>query len=216
MRRIITTAAVGVFAAAATLAFAQGAKDKTTDLPFDLPPGMTEADFEAAMRAASPGDKHKILAQLVGVWRGEGRMWMAPGADPIPAKQKATFTLIMEGRFVQGEFEGDMGGMTYVGMGLYGYDNVAQRFESTMIATMGTGMMRGEGSLSSDGSTIVWNYDYHCAMHGGHTTMRETQRHVDADTVVFHTYMPDPDTGREFKVAEYTFKRVSAGAASAR
>ena len=213
MRRIITTAAVGVFAAAATLTSAQDAK---TDLPFELPAGMTQEQFEACAIAAAPSASHERLTRNAGEWRGTGTMWMTPGAEPLPITQTLTFTVIMDGRFLKGEFEGDMGGMPFVGMGLYGYDNVAQRYEATMIGSCSTGTMRGVGELSSDGSTITWHYEYHCPMTGGPTTMRETERQVDADTIIYHTYMPDPATGREFKMAEFTFKRVKGGAVSAR
>lgn len=215
MKRTIGFSLVGLIAAA-SLALAQGAKDKATYPEMKPLPGMTEADMQACMLAASPGEMHAHLTQNVGAWHGTGKMWMTPGSEPVAVEHKATFTVVMDGRFVQGEFEGDMGGMPFHGMGLYGYDNVAQRFEATMIGTCSTGTMRGTGELSSDGKTLTWNYEYHCPMTGGPTTMREVEKRVGKDTILYETYAINPETGNEFLMATFEFKRQKGSPISAR
>src|SRR5262245_51623000 len=64
-----------------------------------LPPGWTMEDMQACMIAGTPGKMHELLAKDVGVWEGESTMWMAPGAEPVKSKSKATITPIMDGRY---------------------------------------------------------------------------------------------------------------------
>src|SRR4051812_4266377 len=46
------------------------------------PPGMSEADMQAMMAAATPGPMHAHLQKSVGNWTGKVKMWMAEGAEP--------------------------------------------------------------------------------------------------------------------------------------
>jgi hypothetical protein len=46
----------------------------------------------------------------------------------------------MDGRFIKLEMEGDMPGMgPFHGFGLYGYDNVSQKYQATWIDNCGRG-----------------------------------------------------------------------------
>ena len=45
-------------------------------------PAMGAAEMEAMMKAATPGDQHKMLARMVGDWTFTQKFWMAPGQPP--------------------------------------------------------------------------------------------------------------------------------------
>jgi hypothetical protein len=167
---------------------------------FKLPPGWTEADLQACMLAGTPGKMHEHLAQSVGNWQGKSTMWMGPGADPITSDTSSACKALMDGRYFQVEVSGDMPGMgPYKGQGLYGFDNVAQKFACTWIDNHGTGMMTGTGELSADGKTITWNFTYNCPIAKKPVAMREIET-TDGNTKTLEMFGADPKSGKEYKM----------------
>jgi hypothetical protein len=199
---------------AGSIAIAQpGGKDKAPKAPagqpeMQLPPGMTMEDMKAYMEAGTTGPMHERMKEDVGTWTGTTTMWMSPDAPPTKTDCKAVFTTMMDGKFLKMELTGDtpMGPMS--GMGIYGFDNVSKKFQSTWIDNTMTGMMQGTGELSSDKSTITWNYSFNCPIMKKAMVMREIDRRVDANTTIIEMHGPDPKTGKEYKMMEVTMKRT--------
>jgi hypothetical protein len=208
--RFATAVFASLIVAAGSLAVAQAQKDKQPQLP----PGWTEADMQACAAAGTPGPQHKFLTDAAGVWQGKSTMWMSPGAEPIRSECTSTITSVMDGRFTKCELSGDVPGMGPMsGFGLFGYDNVAQQFQSTWICSCGTGMMQGAGELSSDGTTLTWQYRHTCPITKKPTTIREIERRSGKDNFTLETFGIDPKTGKEFKMMEVAFTRKSDGTA---
>jgi len=175
-----------------------------------MPAGMSEADMKACMEAGTPGAMHAYLAKANGTWSGKTMMWMAPGTEPMKSECTSTCSSFMDGRFTKCEMAGDMPGMgAFNGFGIYGYDNVAQKFQCTWVDNMGTGMMQGTGELSSDQKTMTWNFNYHCPITKKASTMREVERVTGADTKTMEMFGEDPKTGKEFKMMEIALTRTS-------
>src|SRR5262245_42940398 len=173
-----------------------------------LPPGWTEADFQACAKAGTPGPQHEHLTQTVGVWHGTTTMWGAPGAQPQTSECLSTITAIMDGRFTTCEMSGEMPGMgPFSGFGLYGYDNVSQKYQSAWICNCGTGIMNGVGELSSDGTTLTWTYSYTCPITKKPSVLREVERRTGRDTITFESFGTDPKSGKEFKMVEIALTR---------
>jgi len=104
---------------------------------------------------------------------------------------------------------GVMPGMgPYNGFAIYGFDNVAQKFQGTWIDNCGTGMAIGTGELSSDGKKLTWNYTYTCPIAKKSATMREIETITSPTTKTLETWSTDPKSGKEFKmmVIEFTKK----------
>lgn len=195
---------------APTLAPGQSAQEH--GMP-ELPPGWTAADMQACMAAGTPGAMHEHLGRSIGEWKGKNTMWMAPGAEPQVTECTSTVTAMMDGRYIKTEISGEMPGMgPYSGFGLYGYDNVAEQFQSTWIDNCGTGMMVGTGELSADGKTLTWNYQYHCPLNKDLATLREIERETGKDTRTLEMFGTDPKSGKEFKMMQIEFKRVGSSA----
>jgi hypothetical protein len=193
-----------------------GAGAGVADQQPQLPPGWTEADMQACMEAGTPGPMHAHLAESIGVWKGKTTMWMAPGAEPIKSECTSTITAMMDGRFIKCETAGDMPGMgPFNGFGLYGFDNVSEKFQSTWIDNCGTGMMVGTGELSSDGDTLTWTYTYNCPITKKPVKMREVDRRTGKDTSTLEMYNTDPKSGKEYKMMEIALTRVPGSAKSA-
>jgi hypothetical protein len=185
-----------------------------------LPPGMTEEDMkdmQTCMEAGKPGPMHAYLAENVGVWTGQCSMWMKPGTEPMKNECTATYTSIMDGRFIKCDVAGSMGEMgPFNGVGIYAYDNVAQKFQSTWIDSCGTGIMYGTGDRSSDGKTLTWTFTYNCPLTKKLTTMREVETRTGKDAMKLEMFGPDK-TGKEYKMMEITYTRkASASAESAK
>jgi len=73
--------------------------------------------------AGAPGPAHKALDVLVGNWQAEVKCWMDPDGPPNVSQGTAKATWILNGRFLQEEFHGEMMGKPFTGLSLLGYDN---------------------------------------------------------------------------------------------
>jgi hypothetical protein len=230
MNRSSLFSIVGLAAVSVTLAFTQAPPDKQPaskppakpaatppagEAP-QLPPGWTEADMQACIEAGTPGEMHAHLAEGIGVWNGKSTMWMAPGAPPMQSECVSTCTPMMDGRYIKCEIEGDMPGMgPFQGFGIYGYDNVSKKFQSTWIDNCSTGQMVGTGELSSDDKTMTWTFSYHCPITKKPVTMREVERITGKDTKTMEMYGIDPKSNKEYKMMEIAFTRKPGSAAAA-
>jgi hypothetical protein len=177
---------------------------------FKLPPGWTEADMQACIAAGTPGKMHELLANGLGTWEGKATQWMSPDADPVTSESKAVVTSLMDGRFTRCEISGEIPGMgPYKGIGIYGYDNVAQKFQCTWFDNHGTGMMLGTGEASSDGKTITWTFSFSCPITKKPAVMREVETITGEDTKSLEMFGADPKTGKEYKMMSITLSRKS-------
>jgi hypothetical protein len=176
-----------------------------------LPPGWTQADMQACMAAATPGPMQQKLARGVGHWSGKFTQWMAPNTDPMTTSCTATLTSVMDGRFVKNEFTCDMPNMgPFQGLGYYGYDNVAQKLVSTWLDSMATGIMNGDGTISSDGNTITWNYHMMCPITKKPEVMREVEKYTGDNSITLDMYGDDPKSGKEFHMMHIEMTRASS------
>lgn len=214
-----------IVAVAGSLAFAQTAASQkkeshpTAAAPQDmgdmpLPPGWTEEDMMACMAAATPGEMQARLAEDAGVWKGTTKMWMGPGTEPMASECTTTVTPVFDGRYIKVETEGDMPGMgPFHGFGIYGYDNVSEKFQGSWIDNCGTGVMYGVGDLSSDGDTLTFTYAYTCPITKKPTTMRQVDTRTGPNAKKSEMYATDPKSGKEYKMMEIAYSRSSTPAA---
>jgi hypothetical protein len=186
------------------------AGDAATGAQPQLPPGWTEADMMALVKAATPGEQHKDMARQVGTWNGKNTMWMSPDAPPMTAESKTVITPIMDGRYVKAEVTGDMPGMgPFKGMGIYGYDNVQQKFVATWIDSHSTGIMNGVGEMSPDGKTLTYTYSYHCPITKKPTKVREVHTTTGETTKTLEMYGTEPKSGKEFKMMKIELTKAA-------
>ena len=181
-----------------------------------LPAGWTAEDMAACVAAGTPGEQHQQLAKNVGVWTGKNTMWMAPDSEPMKSECTATYTPILDGRFVKCEMAGEMPGMgPFNGGGLYGFDNVSQKYQCVWVDNCGTGMDIGTGDLSSDGKVLTWKFTYNCPITKKPTSMREIETVTGPNTKTLEIYGIDPKGGKEFKMMEIAFTRKPGSAPTA-
>ena len=108
--------------------------------------------YMADMTAAgATGPRHAALASRAGSWNVEGKMWMAPGAEPMPMNATARTEVLLGGRTIIEEFKSDFMGMPFEGRLLQGYDNLAEQYWSLWTDSMGTGYWISHGTETAPG-----------------------------------------------------------------
>lgn len=116
--------------------------------------GGDPKEMEKAMEAlGAPGDMHKWLAKFDGAWNVKGS-FTGPDGKSMEATGKATFRMILGGRFQQQDYVGQLSGKTFDGHGVLGYDNLTKQFENFWFDTMGTTPSIARGACSGDGKTL--------------------------------------------------------------
>ena len=210
MKMLLTVSAA---LAAAFLVSSLPAADTTPNDTKAVPDMNDPAMMAKMMELAQPGAQHKLLAELVGTWDYTTKMWMAPGAPPMETKGKAVREAVLGGRYfiahASGPMEmpgadGKMQNFEFKGMSVDGYDNVKQKFVSTWIDNMGTGIMISEGTYDPASKTFT----YHGTMEmvpGMKSEMRETIKVVDADHHTFSFY--EMRGGKEALTMELNYTR---------
>jgi len=194
--------AVSVWAATALLAAPVWAQEGQTQ------PQLTpeqQAEMEAYMKAGTPGEPHQHLASTVGSYDLSIKSWHEPGGPAMESGGTATRTMMLDGRVLVEEVTSSTMGMSFTGHGMRGYDNVSEKYWSTWIDSMSTGMMLSEGTCDADNAcsfTGSWNDAIKQApMH-----VRMTTRWTSPTTEVFTMYGPDR-SGTEMKMMEITYTK---------
>lgn len=164
-----------------------------------------QAMMELWKQAATPGEPHKLFASLAGGWTTTTKEWMEPGKPPTESAGTADMKMLLEGRFLYQEYNGQMMGQPFSGVGIYAYDNMRKRYVTAWMDTMGTGIFIMEGTASADGRTITLKGS-HPEPGGGHMTHRAVWRIVDDNTQTFDMYGAHHG-GKEVKMLEITYQR---------
>ena len=112
-----------------------------------------QAEMEAMMKAATPGDAHKKLGAMVGTFNTDVKMWMAPGTPPTGGTGVAENSWALDGRFLEQRFTGTFMGMPFHGIGYTGYDNIKKHYIGSWMDNMTTSMMVSEGTPDATGKS---------------------------------------------------------------
>ena len=176
------------------------AEDKKMEQPLD-----PQAMMDLYTKLAVPGEPHKLFASLVGSWTTQTKEWMEPGKPPIESTGVAEMEMLLGGRFLQQKFSGSMMDQPYSGIGISAYDNILERYVSTWMDSMSTGIFMMEGTASADGRTITLK-GQHAEPGGGYMTHRAIWKIIDNNTQTFEMYGAHHG-GEEMKMMEITYTR---------
>ena len=131
-------------------------------------------------------------------------MWMAPGAEPTVSKGKATNRMILDGRYLEGEYEGEMEGKPFTGRGLTGYDNMAKKYVNVWIDSMSTGLAMSEGHCDKDGTVFTYTGEMQMGP-GAKQPYREVTTILDDNSYKFEWF--DIHDGQEVRTMEIVYTR---------
>ena len=187
------------------------AQDKSADKKArDNKPAAGAPDQDEAtkrwMEAATPAAAHKLLDPIVGDWDVASKWWMDPSAPPMESKGTTSKKWIMDGRFVQEDFKGEMMGMPMTGHGMTGYDNVKKQYNSFWIDSSSTAMYTSLGKASPDGKTLTFHGRMDDAMTGEKD--KAVKFVIKIESPAKHVFeMYELPGGKEKKVGEMTYTR---------
>ncbi len=185
-------------------------------LAADAPPQMSPAQkamMDKMMKAATPGAQHAMLTKMAGEWTCTVKMQMDPSQPPQESQSTATITSLMDGRYIQEVDTGQMNGMPFSGMGVYGFDNVSGKYVSTWIDNMGTGIMTSVGTADPSGNVITWIGTMNDPMTGKAAKSRMVSTVVDDSHHTFEMYGMPPGAKKEMKMMTIDYVRKTDSAA---
>lgn len=176
------------------------AKDKKQESKMDMQ-GM----MEVYQKLAIPGVPHKLLGSLAGAWNTKTKAWMKTDKPPMEGTGTCEQKMILGGRYLQQEYNGEMMGTPFTGINIIGFDNHIQKYVSTWIDSMSTGIYFFEGTASADGTTITQKSSYDDPVRGP-TVWCSVTRIVDDDTLEYEMYLTS-EGGKEEKMMEMAVTR---------
>jgi hypothetical protein len=164
------------------------------------------AEMEAMMKAATPGEQQKKLARLAGDWTFTNTFWMAPGQPPATSTGTMHGELLMGGRYVEHTWKGNMMGMPFEGRGTDAYDNVGKQYVASWVDNMGTGIMHSTGTCDDAVKVCTYLAEMWDPMSGKKITSKSVITWMDDNDFKNEFYGPGPD-GKEMKTMEIVAKR---------
>ncbi|HEY2138758.1 MAG TPA: DUF1579 family protein, partial [Chthoniobacterales bacterium] len=126
-------------------------------------------EMKQMMELAKLNENHKLLATTAGTWSYTVKMWMDPSGKPSESTGTATRKVIMDGRYVSGEYhgkfkmpgaDGKMKEVDFTGMSMDGYDNAKKKFVSGWVDSMGTGIMTMDGTYDPATKAFTYTGEY--------------------------------------------------------
>ena len=164
--------------------------------------------MEKMKAAATPGEQHKMLADMAGSWNYTSKMWEAENTAPEETKGSSKMKMILGGRFLQQEIKGKAMGTNFEGIGVTGFDNIKNQYQTTWMDTMSTSIMKGTGSFDAASKTIKESGTFTCPTTGKEEKYRSEWKMIDKNNMVYAMYGTGMDgKGPEFKTMEITYKR---------
>ena len=164
-----------------------------------------QAMMELWKQMGLPGEPHKLFASLAGSWTTTSKEWMEPRMPPTESTGTAEMKMLLDGRFLYQEYNAQMMGQPFTGIGIDAYDNTTKKYVTAWMDSMGTGIFIMEGTASADGKTITLK-GQHGELGGGQMTHRAVWKILDNNTQTFDMYGAHHG-GKETKMMEIVYTR---------
>lgn len=163
------------------------------------------AEDKAWMEYMTPGKAHQMLAESVGSWKIQTKMWMDPSAAPMESDGTSQSEMILGGRYLQSTFSGTMMGMPFEGISITGYDNAKKEYFNTWIDNMGTGLAYAKGKYDESTKSTEFKGTMVDPMTGKDSPFREVFKVIDKNKMVMEMYWEME--GKEVMGMEITYTR---------
>lgn len=199
MRSQFTVGALALVLAVGLGSVALTAEQEKRGKDFDL-----EAMEKAWADFAKLAPEHKHFKDVVGEWNVETKETWPGMQKPIVSRGKATFRLMLGGRFLQQRYEPEHEGQKFRGFGIHGYDKAKKKYVSVWLDNMSTGIMVSEGEYDEEADQLVQVGESESPL--GKMRLRTVMKAIDDNgfTMSFYVAMPDK---KEHKGMVITYTR---------
>ena len=204
-RRIVMMVAV-IHLCLASVGYTEGNDDQARSQGQSME-AATQAMMATWQAYASPNDNHKMLDPLVGTWSHVAKWWMTPDSQPETSKGTSETKWVMGGRYLQHAAKGMSMGQPFEGMGITGFDNGRQTYQTIWMDNMGTGMMIGEGTYDPGKKTLTDQGRFTDPMIG-QRSYRGVITLIDDDHHSYEMYVAD-ENSIEFRMMEILYTRTN-------
>jgi len=160
---------------------------------------------------AGAGDKkprspeHKVLESLAGTYDAKIKLYV----DPKTFKEYSgvmTRTMILDGNYLQENFEGKLLDFDFTGLGIIGYDAARKKYFTTWFDDMSTSTSIMFGTFDADTKTLTsFGEDVDAA--GKKSRARDVLKIIGPNEQVFEMYRQRSLAAPEDKVMEIVFTR---------
>lgn len=99
---------------------------------------------------------HEVIAQFVGEWTYDAKLWFDQDAPPERVSWECSAEPTMGGLFVELRSKGEVMGDVFEELAVLGYDNNRKLFHLTSFSTMDTGVMPMWGNIDDEGKTLTF------------------------------------------------------------
>ncbi|MDR3623232.1 MAG: DUF1579 domain-containing protein [Paludisphaera borealis] len=156
-----------------------------------------------------PTAEHKRLAEDVGVWDAEVKLWaQGPGAEPTVSKGVEEISVMPGGLWQLGKFEGKIGDKEFVGRSVTGYDVHKKKYVGVWVDSTDPHMMLTEGEYDEATHTETATAKGTDPASGKPYDLKMTTLHKGKDARVFTMNMKIAEAGDEFfKLMEISYTR---------
>lgn len=155
---------------------------------------------------ATPTKAHEMLAKDNGIWDADMTFWMPDNPEPQKATSVATYKMILDGKYQEGIFKGNMFGMAFEGRGMTAYDNASKEYIATWADNMGTGLLVSRGQYDEATNSITFTGVMIDPATGKEKKIKEIITYIDVDNQKMEMFDINAE-GKEFKTMEILSKR---------
>jgi hypothetical protein len=122
----------------------------------EMPDSAQKAEIMAEYQElAAPGEEHRVLYELAGVWNQAIKYWPESGAEPLVSTGTSVNKSILGGRFLQCNAVSGEGELTMQSLIILGYDRRHQCYTSVGFDTRGTYYMTAAGHYDDSTKTMT-------------------------------------------------------------
>ena len=157
-----------------------------------------------SVKADEPGPVHKRLSDLAGTW--DVALLYTLGDKQHAGKATCEAKSILDGRFLQQDYQSRFQGKPFHVLQLLGYDNARKKTVEIMLDNLGTGLLHNEGSISTDGKVISNLGEGHDPLTNKPYKLRTVTTIVDIDHFTLEWFRTN-DGGKEEKVVSMAHTR---------
>jgi hypothetical protein len=157
-----------------------------------------------AVKPDLPGPVHQRLGELAGSW--DVKIQYKVGDKEHQGTASCDAKCILDGRFLQQDYNSLFQGRPFHVLQLLGYDNARKKTIEIMLDNLGTGVLHNEGSISDDGKVVTNFGESRDPATGQPYKLRTVTTIVDHDHFTLEWFRTDHG-GKEESVVSMTHAR---------